>query len=216
MSHDLKLYHVPLLPDDLKVRVSLGVKKLEYERIEVSLADRSKVFDFLGFEFLGLEVSGQPLTPVLVHGESVLHDTGAILRYLDVTFPASQRLFPRECDALRQVEKWELWEQTELVPVVTTVMGQFLGERRDASLLRQANESFNLACAELESELLGRPFLLGETLTAADIVVGCPVSLGLIKEARSAAQEFLRQHLRVDRSFTGVAAWVERLLAFAT
>ncbi|MHC5062950.1 MAG: glutathione S-transferase family protein, partial [Planctomycetota bacterium] len=63
--------------NNMKVRVALGYKGIPYEFKSIDPADRSRIQD----------LSGQFLTPVLVHGEQVVADSAAILRYLDLAFP---------------------------------------------------------------------------------------------------------------------------------
>ena len=81
-------------PNNLKVRMALRYKGIEFEAIAVDPFDREPL----------REVSGQDLSPVIEDKGIVLNDSESILQYLDANYPDSPRLFPadrsrKECDA---------------------------------------------------------------------------------------------------------------------
>lgn len=69
--------------NNLKVRAALEYKGLPYEFRTIEPRDRTELVRRLG----------QFLTPVMEHGETLLVDSGAILRYLDANFPKTPKLF---------------------------------------------------------------------------------------------------------------------------
>ena len=71
MSDTIQLYDIAPSPNNMKARIALDYKGLAYERIPVDPEDRSVV----------IEISRQPLTPVLVHEGRAIWDSAAILRY---------------------------------------------------------------------------------------------------------------------------------------
>ena len=64
----LRLFRAPFSTNVERVALALAHKGLEVESVEISYADRSPV----------LEVSGQPLVPVLVDGDDVIPDLSLI------------------------------------------------------------------------------------------------------------------------------------------
>ena len=59
------------------------------------------------------EVSGQPLTPVLKHGEQVIFDSASILRYLEANFRDSPQLFSHDYAEMKKIEEWEWFARTD-------------------------------------------------------------------------------------------------------
>ena len=96
MSRTLKLYDLTPSPNNIKARCALAYKKLPHERILVDPANREPV----------VKVSTQPLTPVLLHGDTVVFDSYAILLYLDANFPETPRLYRTDRASLKAIEAW--------------------------------------------------------------------------------------------------------------
>jgi maleylacetoacetate isomerase len=78
----IRLYRAPFSTNVERVALGLAYKGIEVESVEISYSDRSPV----------IEVSGQPLVPVIVDGDTVVADSQAILRYLEQEQP-EPRLF---------------------------------------------------------------------------------------------------------------------------
>jgi glutathione S-transferase len=100
----LRLFRAPFSTNVERVALALAYKGLEVESVEISYDDRSPVID----------VSGQPLVPVLVDGEEVVFDSTRILRHLEERWP-DPPLFPH--DPARRAEldvflEWfnEVWK----------------------------------------------------------------------------------------------------------
>ena len=98
MSTKVTLYEITGSSNSVKVRIALGYKGLEYDRQVVDPGDRSSV----------VSVSRQPRLPVLQHGETVIFDSGAILRYLEANFPETAPIFSEDRATLGEIEEWEL------------------------------------------------------------------------------------------------------------
>jgi glutathione S-transferase len=73
----VKLFQIPFSHNSVKVRRVLALKGLDYERESINPVIRRKL----------TRVSGQPLTPVLVDGNSVIADSTAIILHLEETYP---------------------------------------------------------------------------------------------------------------------------------
>ena len=82
MANDLVVYGFDT-SNNIKVRVALGFKGLGYEFRVVDPGERAELF----------EVSGQYLTPVLLHDGKAICDSAAIMRYLEANFRETPRLF---------------------------------------------------------------------------------------------------------------------------
>jgi glutathione S-transferase len=93
----LKFFELAPSPNNLKVRMALRRKGIEFETVQVDPFDRAEV----------LEVSGQELTPAIADRGIVLHDSEAILHYLDANYPETDRLFPSTRDGRKACDTWK-------------------------------------------------------------------------------------------------------------
>ena len=107
MSDGIRIYGFET-SNNMKVRIALGYKGLDYTYTEVDPGDRAEL----------IRLTGQFLTPVMVHGERTLFDSAAILRYLDANFPDTPRLYSEEYGEMADIEGWERFTMTQLGEVV--------------------------------------------------------------------------------------------------
>ncbi|PXW57172.1 glutathione S-transferase family protein [Chelatococcus asaccharovorans] len=218
MSDDmLKLYElagadeaVRFSPHCWKTRMALAHKGLEAERIPFHFTDK----DVIAF-------SGQGLVPVLVDGETVVHDSWQIATYLEERFP-TPTLFGG--DTGRAVARFvNAWADGTLGPVIARVIALDIHSRiaaKDQHYFRETREkrfgmsleafaaepgthvaALRQALAPLRFTLRQQPFLCGEAPAYADFSV-----FGMMMWARCISPiELLEQD-------DPVFAWRERLL----
>lgn len=143
-------------------------------------------------DYLRLNPNG--LIPVLVDGELVLYETGAILLHLADRHPAAGLLPPLGSAARAQAYKWLCWLGTGLQPT----MGRwFYPERQLPAQFPEAIAAIKTLAEERAGELLdildaefarhGGPWLLGEQYSAVDPLafMMCRWTRGLQRPARS-------------------------------
>jgi glutathione S-transferase len=115
------------------------------------------------------------LVPVLDDGGFVVWESNAITRYLAATYGAGG-LAPAEPKEWAVADQWMDWSLTTLYPdVIPGLFVQFVrvtASDRSKTLVdnHAAKAAANLAV--LDRQLAGRNFILGPTLTMADIAVG--------------------------------------------
>jgi glutathione S-transferase len=160
-------------PNNTKVQVALAYKAIDYEIDAVSGGEPETIAKLVA-------LSGQPLTPILEHGDVVMFDSGAILRYLDANFPGP-RLFSADREEFKAIEGWESFHKNEIMdalrPAFEVFFGGMKGPEADANIDR-ANAAFYEVTAKVEQALAeqkeaGSEWLVGSTMTAADIFVAC-------------------------------------------
>ena len=141
-----------------------------------------------------VKISGQPLTPVLVHGDRVMFDSASILRYVDGNFPDNPRLFSPDYDTMKQIEKWESWARTELVQAFYIVMGQFRSpaDQRNPSETDRASEMLQEMTGKIEAQLEKTPWLAGDAMTAADITAAPLVNPAIVTAEQAGNDARLR------------------------
>ena len=146
--------------NNMKVRVALGYKGIPYQFHTIEPNDRQEI----------VKISGQYLTPVLVHGDRVVFDSAAILRYLDAGFPATPRLFGRSHAEQWKIEDWELFARTQLAgPMMDVVHRRLYGETVDDATLDRCATAFVEATTKMAGRMEGREWLVGDAMSAADI-----------------------------------------------
>ncbi len=215
MNSDLILHELTGSPNNVKVRMALGIKGLTYQRIPVVIqeypGDRSEV----------IEASGQPLTPVLIHGDPdgdhvVVYDSNAILRYLDGNFPGTPRLYSADFAEMRAIEDWEHFQVAELGPPVGQLFAQAL-EGPDEQACAKISHAMHDATARIEAALEQHPFLIGEQPTAADAVCAAYVGLALQPESmlgQGPIGDFFIHHFHLGSERERTGDWVDRMRAY--
>jgi glutathione S-transferase len=134
----------------------------------------------LGHTFGGLDtpeyraMNPNGLVPTLTHGDLVLWESHAILRYLAASYGAGN-LWPEAPKARALADQWTDWTASHFGPAwvnlfwkAERVKPQFRSKAAIASALAAANKHF----AILDMALAKRPYLAGENLTYADIAAG--------------------------------------------
>jgi glutathione S-transferase len=178
--------------NNLKVRVSLGYKQIPYRFVSIEPGDREEV----------LRISGQALTPVMTHGDVVLFDSAAIMRYLDANFRDTPRLYGDGRETTWPIEDWERFARGEMGGPLMDVVKMHLAGGNDPVVVERAAAQFAELVQRLEDALDDRDWLVGDTMTAADIATACVIA-------------------RVQRSglfplpeSPRVSAWTDRVMAF--
>jgi glutathione S-transferase len=153
---------------------------------------------FLRSACLGLEEKGQPYRierladmrgethrslhpfgrmPTVDQGSFRLYETQAILRYVDALFPkpALQPTQPRAIARMNQIigiNDWYLFPQVARIIVFNRIIGPaLLGMRPDETAIAAAVPDARLCLGELDRLVDGQPFLAGEHLTIADLML---------------------------------------------
>lgn len=146
--------------NNMKVRVALGYKGIPYEFRTIRPSERAEI----------VRVSGQFLTPVMVHGEAVLFDSAAILRYLEATFPDTPKLFGSSHAEQWAIEDHELFARAILAgPMMEIVHTRVVGGEVDDAMHARCSARFAAESATLADRLDGRDWLVGDSMTAADV-----------------------------------------------
>lgn len=214
MAETIRLYDLRRSPNNVKVRVALRYKGLKFESIPVpvneyppSAKDREEV----------VRVSGQPLAPVLVHGETVLFDSAAILRYLEANFRKSPPLFSADYEEMKQIEEWERWGRTDLPGPISICFRMSRAKEKDHFELQRANQQLHELTGRIEKRLEAGPWLVGSRMTAADVTAAPAVYLGMLPEeaaAESPMAAFFVQNLSVGDGRDRTRDWARRVMAY--
>lgn len=210
MTELLQLHELTPSPNSVKVRIGLGLKGLDYERIPVQMDSMP------GDRSIALELSGQPRLPILRHGETVIFDSGAILRYLEANFRDAPRLVPEDYAAFGEMEEWEAWTRTGLGAPIGAVFQQIASGSPDPAALQAGNAAFHDATQRIEDRLAEADYLAGTAHpTLADLTCASRVYLAMATEQEARASQILagfRGALQLGEGRERTRAWAEALL----
>jgi glutathione S-transferase len=168
MNDVLILYHNPMSRARIahwmleEVGANYSVRLLSFEKGEHKRP-----------EFLAINPMGK--LPALTHGSTVITETGAICAYLADVFPHSQ-LAPHPADRARgSYLRWMFFAAGCVEPaIVDRMMTRPEVERRSALGYGSYDDVFRT----LRGALDGRPFLLGDRFTAADLFLASQLGWG--------------------------------------
>ncbi|MEM7244012.1 MAG: glutathione S-transferase family protein [Acidobacteriota bacterium] len=203
---DLTLFTLPPSPHNIKVRLALKLKGLSYETVELAGFDDRDVV---------VEKSGQPLTPVLEHGDRVVYDSFGIVRYLDANWP-EPRLFGPTREAQQAIQVWERWVVNEVAPTLGEFLGLFLEGQDDADANARIQARFDEFATKVEEALADVPFLGGDALNAADLTVAPFLGYAATDPAtlpEGSPGHYVASRLSLDERFPSTRAWIESVMA---
>lgn len=146
--------------------------------------------------------------PAIEHGDFGLYETQAILRYVDAVFP-SPALQPRDpratarMDQIIGINDWYLFPQATAVIAFQRIVGPALmGLTPDEEVIAAAAPKATTCIVELDRLLGDAPFLAGDELSLADLMVAPQLDyLAATPEGRAPLKG------------TGLEGWLQRMRA---
>jgi len=166
----MKLYHNPLSPNVRRVRLTAAVLGIELEEKKLDFAKG----EHKNPEYLALNPNGA--VPTLVDGDFVLTESRAIMQYLASKKP-ELGLVPRDEAARADVTRWQFWDASHFSPHCATLAFERLLKGMlgmgdpDPRKIDEALTNFRRFGAVLNKRLDGRQYVVGSTLTVADLTL---------------------------------------------
>lgn len=143
---------------------------LTYERIDAGMQyGRNTEADYLA-------INPNGRVPTLQHGDYVLWESNAIVRYLALTFDGGAQLYPNVPTIRAGIERWLDWVLSTLQPAERPLFWGLVRTphaQRDMAALQKAADDNGRLWAMIDSQLSGRHYLEGDSFSLADLVVGC-------------------------------------------
>jgi glutathione S-transferase len=196
------LYRAEFSTNCERVGLALAHKGIDANSVLIEYSNRAPVE----------AVSGQGLVPVIVDGATVVHDSVAILRYLDQRTP-DPPLFPANPLRRAELDLFIDWFERIWKWAPNTIEDELEREEPNAALVERCSAQLRGRLDRFESLLDGRDFLWGDQFGAADCV-GYP----FLKYAagRDPADEELFHVILDERQPLGddhprLRAWIERV-----
>ncbi len=134
-------------------------------------------FEHLGTDFATLKTDAEfarinPNTkvPAMVDGDLMLFESMAINLYLAHKY--GKALWPQTIEDEARVYQWSFWGMTEVEkPLLTIVIDMFMTppDKKNPKAVEEAKAAFQKPLRILNDAIRGKPYLLGETFTIADL-----------------------------------------------
>ena len=162
----LQLYYIPKTRSS-RARWMLEELGVPYELVRMTFQD-AKSPEYLRIHPLGA-------VPALKDGEIIVFESAAIIAYLADTFPERGFAPPTSSPQRAAYYQWIIYAMATLEPCVIALVAHTTKRPEKDRLPTIAQESraeFIRAARPVEELLRNRPFLLGESITAADLVLG--------------------------------------------
>jgi glutathione S-transferase len=163
-------------------------------------------------ELLAMNPRGR--VPVLKDGDYVVFESLAIVHYLDRKYP-ERPLFgttPEEAGTIaRVIAEFEFYAEDHIMKIVYAILFQGAEERTD-----EVTRAMHIVAGEartIDKRLSQSDWLVGESFSAADLVVFPGIQLLLRALDRREAQELRSRLLPLETNFPAIAAWVKRIEA---
>ncbi len=193
MSSELVVYGFET-SNNIKVRVALGFKGIPYQFRTIDPKDRDEI----------RTISGQSLTPVMVHGDVVLFDSASIMRYLDANFPDTAKLYWGDRSEEWEIEDWEFFARVELGgPMMEVARLWATGSTVKDAQLQRCTETFAGKATELARRMEGRQWLVGDRMSAADVTAAA-----VLRRVQKANM------FPFPPAADSLSAWMEKVLSF--
>jgi glutathione S-transferase len=141
---------------------------IDYEFIKIDLlAGGGQSQDYL-------KIHADGKVPAIDDGGFVLTESAAIMTYLGDKYPAANMVPKPVTKARATYDEWCFFVLTELEqPLWTVGKHTFVlpEDKRVPEILQVARWEFLKACNVLEKKLVGKPFALGDSFSAIDILI---------------------------------------------
>jgi len=124
-------------------------------------------------EYLAIHPHGA--VPALVDGDLKLTESSAIVLHLADKYPDKQLAPDLGTNERAEYYRWAVYVPATMDPVLMnlTMHTRFLPEeKRSAAVVEEGKKNLGTIARVLEDAIGGRPYIVGDRFTAADIIVG--------------------------------------------
>ena len=116
------------------------------------------------------------LVPAMKDGDVEMFESGAILRYLAAKYGADTSFWNDDPTKRARADSWAEWGKTTYGPAfsgpIFWARVRTPAKQRNQAMLQRAVQQFEALLLRVGMTLEDKPFLLGDDLTLADIVIG--------------------------------------------
>jgi glutathione S-transferase len=140
--------------------------------------------------------------PTIDDGGAIVWESNAVVRYLAARY-GEGKLWDADPGKRAQADQWMDWMQTTLAPDFYALFFESVRqkpEKRNPQIVTDSARRLRSHYAVVERQLDDKPFMLGDDLSMADIVIGATL--------------YRYYEMPIERpGLTGIRAWYQRLNA---
>lgn len=198
----IRLWRIRYSTNVERVALALAHKGLEAESVLIDPADRSKL----------VELSGQPLVPVIEDGDLVVADSTRILEYLEEKYP-SPALYPAEPGRRAEMRLFIDWFNRVWKLAPNAIEAELAKEKADHDRVGAWGRDMT-AHLDLFADLLAeRDYLLGDEFSAADCVAFPFLKYALMRDVDDTEtfHEILEEQQPLEERHVRLGAWIRRV-----
>ncbi|HEX7416693.1 MAG TPA: glutathione S-transferase family protein [Steroidobacteraceae bacterium] len=195
-------------PYSWRVQLALEYKQLPYNshRLEFSRQEHQSP------QMLALNFRGR--VPVLKDGDYVVFESLAVLYYLDLKYP-EPRIFGRTPEEsgviMRVICEYQSYAEEHAMKIARAVFTSALAGRADE--LTQAMHVVAREARSIEARLAKSNWIVGESFSAADMVIFPDIQLLLRALRRPLARELSSRFLPLAVNYPALERWIARVEA---
>lgn len=198
----MRVWRIPYSTNVERVALALAHKGLSCEWVDVDPRDRSPV----------RAVSGQDLVPVLEKDGRVMHDSTAILEYLEARYPEPP-LYPRDDARRAEAIVFVDWFNRVWKLPPNEIEAEQSRDRPDRDRIRMLADELSRSRDVFEGLLVGRDHLLGDEFSVADCIAFPFLKYAVLWDEEDDEQfhRILVDHLRLDGRYPRLEGWIGRV-----
>lgn len=119
--------------------------------------------------------------PIIVDGDLVLSESSAILRYIDARYGAGRFSPPAGIAEGALHDQWlDFAEGSAMLPIMILLIGRLGGDDLPKGMAAFATSRLEATFRYLEDGIGGRPYLVGDRLTLADIQMSYTIEIARV------------------------------------
>lgn len=192
----MRIYQHQISSNSRRVMMLVQHLELDVECIDINLAspdDRRRL----------LEINPNCKIPVLEDDGFLLWESCAIMQYLADKTPG-QRIYPQDVRVRADVNRWMFWATQHLSPAIGVLTweriwkGFVTGQGPDAKEEARGESDLAECAAVLDSHLVGRDWVVGDSLSLADFALAAPIM-------------YLDKAALPLRQYASLMAWYQRM-----
>jgi glutathione S-transferase len=197
-------------PFSWRVLLALEYKRLQYANHLLQFSKQ----EHKSPQMLSLNFRGR--VPVLKDGDYVVFESLAVLFYLDRKYP-DPPLFGRSPEEagviMRVICEYQAYTEEHVMKIVNSFFLRTPGKTPKADELADAMHRVASEARSIEARLAKSDWVVGESLSAADIIIFPSLQILLRALARPEASDLSSRFLPLQVNYPALSRWIQRVEA---
>lgn len=193
-------------PYSWRALLALEYKALPYTSHLVQFAKQEHKSEFM------LQMNPRGRVPVLKDDDYVVYESLGIMHYLDRKYP-ERPIFGRTAqDAgtiARVISEYQSYVEDQIMKIIYAILFQGVEERMDE--VARAMHIVSGEARNIDKRLARSEWLVGDSFSAADIVVFPGIKMLMRALDRREAKELRARLLPIEANFPAIAQWMKRI-----